>query len=54
MHHEIHRCARCGKLEVEAQMIEYNDKWFCGILCKVAETREEERRLADPVRYTER
>lgn len=41
----IQRCRICGVNEFEDNMLEYNDKWFCGITCKLKQERKEDESL---------
>lgn len=39
--HDIHRCQVCGKPAYEGTMLDYNDKWFCGLPHKLKHERKE-------------
>lgn len=39
------RCCTCGKLQPHRRCIEYNDKWFCCIQCKLKEKEREDEAL---------
>ncbi len=45
----VKRCAQCGGTEFEDRCIEYNDKFFCGIRCKIAQERTEDETLDQKV-----
>ena len=55
---DIQRCHTCGFNEFETNMIEYNDRFYCGIRCKLIQERKDDENLANPpgraVRYNER
>ena len=34
-------CYTCGEIELEDNMLEYNDLWFCCIQCKSKQERKE-------------
>lgn len=44
----IHRCHVCGKNEFEDVMIEYNDRFYCGIRCKLKQERKDDEMLCNP------
>jgi len=46
---EIHTCYLCGRKEFEDNMLEYNDRMFCGIICKLKQERKDDENLARPV-----
>ena len=54
---DIKTCKVCGEIEFEDKMLEYNDKHFCGIRCKIIQERIDDEKLANPtsrgVRYSE-
>ena len=33
------KCALCGKIEHQKKMLNYNDRFFCSIQCKVKQER---------------
>ena len=46
---EIHTCYLCGRKEFEDNMLEYNDRMFCGIICKLKQERKDDENLARTV-----
>ena len=52
------KCSWCGKLQPHRRCIEYNDRYFCGITCKLKQENKDDENLRKPrgtvVRYTER
>lgn len=44
--HDIHRCATCGRNEYEHSMIEYNDRFYCGISCYLQQKRKDDAELS--------
>lgn len=38
-------CHMCGEIEFRDNMLEYNDHYFCGINCKLAKEREDDKNL---------
>lgn len=42
------RCALCGELHPEPRCLEYNDRWYCGITCKLKAKRREDDALRNP------
>lgn len=45
----IHKCAWCGKQQPEPRCIEYNDRMYCGISCKLKQERKDDENLARPL-----
>lgn len=53
----IARCANCGKYVHEDVALEYNDRFYCGIRCKITQERKDDAALRNPrprVVYIER
>lgn len=52
------KCHTCGKLQPEPRCLNYNDHWFCGLICKKKQKEKDDANLASPsgrvVRYHER
>lgn len=48
MNYDVHRCATCGKVTIELYMLEYNDKWYCSIQCKLKAKEKEHEDLRNP------
>lgn len=42
---DIHACRTCGKVQAEAVMLEYNDKWFCCLKCRLKQERKDDEGL---------
>jgi len=45
----IHACHICGRKDFEENMLEYNDRMFCGIRCKLKQERKDDENLARPM-----
>ena len=44
---DIHRCHNCGVNEFEDKMIEFNDKFYCGIRCKLTQERKQDESIGN-------
>ena len=42
---KMQTCHTCGDIEFEDKMLEYNDHWFCGILCKLKQKEKDDENL---------
>lgn len=45
---DIHCCYVCGKYGTEATMLEYNDRFFCGLPHKLKQERIDDETLRNP------
>lgn len=42
---DVQRCHTCGEIEFEDRMLEYNDKFYCGLPHKLKQEREKNENL---------
>lgn len=47
-----HPCNTCGRTEFEDSMLEYNDRFYCSLICKQKQERKENEELREKTRGT--
>jgi formylmethanofuran dehydrogenase subunit E len=43
----VKTCHVCGEIEFEDKMLEYNDRWFCGLIHKLQQERKDNESLTN-------